>query len=451
MGLLNVPLGRLLGGGSFTPASLTGLLDEWSAESQYCLTNGACDFASASTQYLTNSTDDLSVSTSFEIAMWVNVDDLSAIHSLIHQGSARPGGAGGVYEAYIAKTSGDVNWRVRNAADSVFVAETGVSIAAATDTLIFLRYDATPDEIGVAINDGSFSTTAIVGVNSDTGPFHIGTLSTLSLSWDGFIQSVVFLRGRTFTASERTALYNSGSGILYEDAPSTLTSEATSALSWWGLTESYGARVDSHGSADLTAVNSPGVAAGVASGTCQSRSPWKEWAGFRNGETFDQATIANQPRWLDDADGSGNPGSDFDGTNYTATLTASMSQPFLLAAIVRFDAAGDYVFGGDVVGEFVGRGASDWEAAFGSTLADGTPDGNEHRLIAYINGVSSSIYIDGVEVASGDVGAGGVSQIVLGAKGDGSAVLDGRVRHVVIAEGDNADKIADLDTYLAGI
>ena len=427
---------------AWDPSQLTGLVDEWDADAAYCVTDAACDFDAASDQRLTVSIDSKigGNATSFWRAMWVKHD--ATVSGAQRYMTAVSGTTG--YSIYQA--NGTVTARSYKDDTSEDVVNNAAGLTTSTWYFIYMEYTGT--RMRVSVNNGAFSQSSAdyTYAPSTSGTAYVGGLTATTQDFDGQAQSLCGGDGN-LSSGQITALYNSGAGGLYEST--TLTTELEF---WWNLTEASGSRVDSHASYDLTAVNTPGVAAGVAEGTVQDRSPVKTYTGKTNSETFDQSTVANQPRWIEDGDGSGNPALDFDGTNYTSTLTASLTQGFTLAALVRFDAAGDYLFGGDVSGEFAGRGATNWEAAFGSTISGGTPDDSWHRMIVVANGANSAIYIDGSSVATGDIGAGGVAQVILGAKGDGSAPLDGRVRAVVIADSaaDSGD-VASLDDYLAAL
>ena len=84
-------------------------------------------------------------------------------------------------------------------------------LTAATWNYIFCYHDATANEIGISINDGTIVTTAATGGNDGAAEFRIARENSTSNDWDGRVDAFGVWR-RRITAAEVTDLYNAGSG-----------------------------------------------------------------------------------------------------------------------------------------------------------------------------------------------------------------------------------------------
>lgn len=78
-------------------------------------------------------------------------------------------------------------------------------------------HDATNNQIGIAVNDGTPNTTSYSsGVYNNSGTLLVGQMVTSlgNTTWDGYIDELG-VWSRVLTSGERTSLYNSGSGLAY--------------------------------------------------------------------------------------------------------------------------------------------------------------------------------------------------------------------------------------------
>jgi len=187
-------------------------------------------------------------------------------------------------------------------------------------------------------------------------------------------------------------------------------------------------------------------------------STWSDKSG--NGHDFSQATSSSQP-----TSGTRTMNSlnvlDFDGTtdflqNNPSTIAAS--QPFTVWAVVERDT--------DIYGRVLTQISPYVLAAFlnvdrtysgaGSLISGTSGDApTATPLIARytFDGASSSVHIDGVQTASGDMGTtdfttGNVTRI--GAYQSGIQNFDGAIAEMIIVDGTlTADEISRVENYLA--
>ncbi len=116
----------------------------------------------------------------------------------------------------------------------------------------------------------------------------------------------------------------------------------------------------------------------------------------------------------------------------TSALVSAFAlvQPFSFMVYGKSSGNSQGFFGDGGVNEFYRSGTPEWIWS-GTTnfIHGGTPDNNYHCMIGVINGASSAIYVDGILVASGDGGTGGVggaNNFFIGL-GDGTTHLVGPV------------------------
>lgn len=282
MSLFATPLGGLLGQGAWAPASLPGLVDWWDPGASYCTTDAGVDLESGSNQYLSHAGNaTLRGGSSWYRCGWFKLESTGVAHTLMSTLSGNDG-----YEVRI--TSGDVLEVEVGTGSATNAATHATSLSTGTWYFWEAQYDGT--DVGIALNGGAF-TTETTAFSAGSAAFRIGSTIAGGSYADGVAQLCAVLTD-TPSSAERTALYASGSPTTYAD--STMPADIAS---WWNLHEASGTRVDSVGNNDLTAVNSPGYAAGVASGPVQDQAPVKTWTGRRNGEVVSQSTITQQPIW----------------------------------------------------------------------------------------------------------------------------------------------------------
>jgi hypothetical protein len=191
---------------SGTIASTTGKVD-----------NGR-DFEASDTEYFARS-DNADLSTGnidFTLACWINLESTSRLHSLIWKGDA----ANGEYQLYIYSDN-IIYFDVYGSAlfgDYNFVGATthGV-VSTSTWYFVVAWHDATANTINIQLNNGTADNQShSAGVYDGIAAFHLGGEPTNNYLLDGVLDEVGFWK-RVLTADERTALYNSGNGLGYDD------------------------------------------------------------------------------------------------------------------------------------------------------------------------------------------------------------------------------------------
>ena len=104
---------------------------------------------------------------------------------------------------------------IRNTADTTLtVVQASTFGAPSTGTWYFLvvQHDATNNQIGISVNNGTTDTTATTGgVRDGAAPFRIGAFGNATSFFDGRIDAVMVWK-RLLTAAEKAYLYDSGNG-----------------------------------------------------------------------------------------------------------------------------------------------------------------------------------------------------------------------------------------------
>jgi hypothetical protein len=179
--------------------------------------NGA-DFESGSLEYLTRS-DNAALSAGdvlLCVRAWVKVESFPTNMYVV----AKEGGSGAEYYLTVRST-GAVRFGVASA--SGWSNETTVTTAAGAVTagnwfLLHGWHDPTANQIGVSVNAGTAVTAAYsLGIWDGDSPFEIGGTVNWGGYFDGVIDDVVVLKGYALSAAERTADYNSGTGVAFAD------------------------------------------------------------------------------------------------------------------------------------------------------------------------------------------------------------------------------------------
>lgn len=173
----------------------------------------AAFFVAANAESLSETdTADISVGDiDFAISCWVKITALGSMTAASqydatgNQRSWRLGynGANGRFE-----------FTVSNDGSATRVAVADTFGAPATNVFYFLYgfHDSVNNLVGISVNNGALDTTShTLGVFNSTADFSIGKDGAATRFWDGAIDGVAFWK-KVLTATEVTALYNSGSG-----------------------------------------------------------------------------------------------------------------------------------------------------------------------------------------------------------------------------------------------
>ncbi len=121
-------------------------------------------------------------------------------------------------------------------------------------------YDAVANTANIQLNNGAVSSASYAGgISSDAVNLYIGAYKDSTGYFGGRIDNSG-LWGRKLTSTERTDLYNTGSGRKYTD----LSADVKNGLvSFWNFDEESGTRSDAHGSNNLTDNNTVTFGPGV--------------------------------------------------------------------------------------------------------------------------------------------------------------------------------------------
>lgn len=171
----------------------------------------AAQFTTANSEYLSISDNaDISVGAgvSFSMAVWAYMDTLQ------NQGIISKYGAGGNrdYLLWYYTVSG-FNCDVSDDGSSLVTAVGGTA-STATWYHLYMEYDTATKKASIAVNNGtlaSSSATVTAGVFDGTNPFKLGSNDGEINFFNGRLDEAAFWK-RILTASERTELYNAGSG-----------------------------------------------------------------------------------------------------------------------------------------------------------------------------------------------------------------------------------------------
>jgi hypothetical protein len=172
----------------------------------------AADFISANVEALSNATTGAPFNfqdTPFTVAGWYSADDQVADKAIVAKDNVSTQRSWLV----LYSTSATLNFYVFPGPVSVSV---GSLLGNGTLHFFVAWHDAVADTINLQVDNGTVSSTALVGgATSSTAILSFGAFGSLvNSNHDGKIDEVGCW-SRLLTASERTSLYNSGTGITY--------------------------------------------------------------------------------------------------------------------------------------------------------------------------------------------------------------------------------------------
>jgi hypothetical protein len=172
----------------------------------------ARSFVAANNEYFSLA-DNADLSTGdidFTFAAWVNLSSKTDHREIL----GKWGNPSFEYNLRYLQTTDRFQFLVGSGGDSVSATNLG-SPSTSTWYHIVAWYDATANQIGIAVNDGTPNTASFSGGPPDgTSPFWLGQAN--NRPFDGLIDEVGFWK-RVLDSTERTYLYNSGSGRSHAD------------------------------------------------------------------------------------------------------------------------------------------------------------------------------------------------------------------------------------------
>jgi hypothetical protein len=131
---------------------------------------------------------------------------------------SKENGSGAEYYLTLRST-GAVRFGVASAtgwANETTVTTSAGVVTAGNWALIHFRHDPTANVIGVCVNAGTEVTAAYsLGIYDGPSAFQVGGNSVFGNYYDGLMDDLVILKGYALDATERTADYNSGTGVAF--------------------------------------------------------------------------------------------------------------------------------------------------------------------------------------------------------------------------------------------
>lgn len=272
----------------------------------------------------------------------------------------------------------------------------------------------TANASGAAIGGVAPTITGLqVGRRLDNGIYANGTLANFRY-WT-----------RELSASDVAADYNSGNGVAYSQMTAGMKTNLVSSYDF--RNSGAGLTADSHGSNTLTSNNGPTYAAGVALEPVQADgdpvSQWWDYRKLTSGDAYykvSQATGSQRPLYKTNIQ-NGKPAIYFDGlTRWLSGTHSVVSQPatyFMVNKSLRVAGYSVFYDSSDPTNRFScwSEGGNYINMANATYFSSTAGLSNVWRIIGnYINGASSSIYVNGSLDASGTVGSATSSSLRLG-------------------------------------
>jgi hypothetical protein len=127
-------------------------------------------------------------------------------------------GTPGVCDRAVDIVSGDLRGFSANGGSYIISTSPAATIPTSTWHFVVHWRDSADGKERIQVDDGTiYVSAAASGANASTEPFAIGSVSTLGSKLQGRMQRVGWAKGAFLDATERTWLYNSGSGRTYAE------------------------------------------------------------------------------------------------------------------------------------------------------------------------------------------------------------------------------------------
>lgn len=258
------------------PSQASGLV-LWMQADQGVVSKTARQFTLANLEFFTVA-DNASLSTGdidFTIGMWVYLDSKTTSRGIL---SKWIGGSNREYQIRYNQTADRFQFLVHDGSIEVTEdADVLGSPSTATWYYIVCWHDSVENTINVQINDGTPDSQGhTTGLTDTIAPFDLATSDSRGSLWDGRTARLGFWK-RVLTTAERTELYNAGSGIPYSGLSQTLKNQL---ISYWDLGEGSGDAIDSHGTNNLTDINTVTSEEGPGPNSITDGSPVSSWTGI---------------------------------------------------------------------------------------------------------------------------------------------------------------------------
>jgi hypothetical protein len=258
-------------------------------------TDGAAQFASASSEYLSRTAQAWGFGNAWSVSLWYKQSAAASSKTIFQFGSN------------MANSTGR-NSAFKMVSDYVYIADSSAAIfkhyqgipTSTNWTHAVMTWDGTTLKVysnGSDITGSLTKTMDNAGTMADDSRIlQIGAArnATQEEFFDGAVDSFG-IWARALSAGDATTLYNSGNGVVYSDLSAGMK---TNLISWYDLDEVSGSRADSHGSNTLTDNNTVTSATGIAAGAASDGDPIKQWSD-QSGKnlTLTQTTVARKPTY----------------------------------------------------------------------------------------------------------------------------------------------------------
>jgi hypothetical protein len=192
---------------------------------------GDCrDFEAGDTEYF-ESSDNATLSMG-DILMfatvWVNAESIGSFPIVFRKGDE---GSFREYVLFIDTSDGN---KPTFAATAIDFAKFGSGISTSTWHLLCCRHDPTANTLAISLDGGNFVTASYsAGLLDSAGVFQLGAGTDQGLYWDGLIEDLVIGKGYEFTNADAAELWDSGTGVAFEDWDAAAVTQVT-ALSLMG-------------------------------------------------------------------------------------------------------------------------------------------------------------------------------------------------------------------------
>lgn len=315
-------------------------------------------------------------------------------------------------------------------------------------------HDATADTVNIQVNNGAVDSVAYTGGGQDTtGSFALGNWvsGNPAAALGGRMQSWGVARS-VLSVDERTALYNGGVALAYDQLPSGLQD----GVAYWNLDEPSSTRNDSAGSNHLTDNNTVTTNPGVVNNAVGT---WDDLSGYGRSPT--QATQANKYRLVRSAI-NGRAVVRLDGGNDYGTFTAvNLGTTNGLALVYRpraaltpslavlvGNAAGEYLLALDQTNLYYKPAAT----VAAVSVAHGGISANTAYVLSLVrDGTAVSFYVNGAQAGTTQtLGSNDALSIgSVGAYTSGASPAEGDLAEVVCGDRPwSAGDLNRLERYL---
>jgi hypothetical protein len=176
----------------------------------------AAHFVSGSSEYLSrsNHADLQTGNIDLTVAGWTRWDSLSGTRALVSKGNLA---IAAEFEYVVESVGAELRTYVADGSSEGVIACTSVTLATGTWYFWVFWHDATNNQLGLQVNNGTSHTTSwTTGLYVSGFEFTLGRHSASSSGYfSGDLESVSIWKNKVLSSSERSELWNGGNGLAY--------------------------------------------------------------------------------------------------------------------------------------------------------------------------------------------------------------------------------------------